>query len=90
MQEKQKRIDSMMMQEGSNMQEAKTPLKAIRLKCLDCTCQQIEEVKGCTITGCALYPFRLGKNPYNKRVLTDEQRQAASERLKKLRAEKQK
>lgn len=43
-----------------------TPVKSIRLKCLDCCCQQATEVKLCTVTDCALYPYRLGKNPNRK------------------------
>jgi hypothetical protein len=38
-------------------------LKQIRLKCLDCCCQQTEEVVKCTVTRCPLYELRLGKNP---------------------------
>lgn len=40
-----------------------TPLKAIRQKCLECSCGSFNEVKLCPITDCALYDFRLGKNP---------------------------
>lgn len=40
-----------------------TPLKAIRAKCWDCTCGQPAEIKDCHIKTCALYPFRMGKNP---------------------------
>lgn len=40
-----------------------TPLKAIRLKCLDCCCGSAHEVKLCTAEKCQLYLFRLGKNP---------------------------
>ena len=40
-----------------------TPLKAIRLKCLDCSCGSPKEVKLCTVEGCPLYPYRFGKNP---------------------------
>lgn len=69
---------------------ANTPLKAIREKCIDCCCGQVNEVKLCPATSCPLHEFRLGHNPYNKRTLTDEQRQAAAERLKKARKEKNK
>jgi hypothetical protein len=59
-----------------------TPMKAIRAKCLDCN-YTAQEVKLCPCTTCPLWPFRLGKNPnINKRVLTDDQRKAASDRLK--------
>lgn len=40
-----------------------TPLKAIRAKCLDCSCGQWYEVKTCPITGCPLYQYRFGHNP---------------------------
>ena len=45
-----------------------TPLKAIRLKCLDCSCDSIKEVNLCWDKKCPLYDFRHGKNPYNKRT----------------------
>jgi len=45
-----------------------TPIKAIRLKCLDCCCGSSYEVQRCTCEAepnyCPLYPYRLGKNPY--------------------------
>ena len=41
----------------------KTPIKAIRNKCLDCTCDQPKEIRLCTIIDCALYPYRMGKRP---------------------------
>lgn len=41
--------------------------KAIRAKCMDCTCQQIVEVRECQITNCPLHPFRMGKNPFTNR-----------------------
>lgn len=40
-----------------------SPLKAIRLKCLDCCCGSSNEVKLRTVERCPLYPFRFGKNP---------------------------
>ncbi len=51
------------------------PVKAIRAKCLDCSCDSAEEVRKCPVTECALYPFRFGKNPYRaKREYTEEQK----------------
>ncbi len=41
-------------------------LKAIRLKYLDCCCGSAMEVKRCAAQTCALWPFRLGKNPNRK------------------------
>ena len=40
-----------------------TPLKAIRLKCLDCCRGSAHEVKMCPVENCPLHRFRLGKNP---------------------------
>ncbi len=40
-----------------------TPIKAIRQHCLDCCCGQAKEVRLCPCPDCALYPFRMGKNP---------------------------
>lgn len=61
-----------------------SPLKAIRLKCLDCCCGSSNEVKLCTATGCALYPFREGVNPNRKpREYTLEQKAAMVARLSK-------
>jgi len=60
------------------MANLKNPVKAIRAKCLDCSCGQVKEVELCPITDCALYPFRFGKNPYRKER-TEAQRQIARE-----------
>ena len=40
-----------------------TPIKAIRKKCLDCTCGQIVEIRECPIIECPLYPYRMGRRP---------------------------
>ena len=40
-----------------------TPMKAIRAKCLDCSCQQPKEVRLCTVKKCPLWPYRMGKRP---------------------------
>lgn len=65
------------------MANLQNPVKAIRAKCLDCCCNQINEVKECPVRDCALWPFRFGKNPYRtKTTMTEEQRQAAAERLR--------
>lgn len=63
-----------------------SPLKAIRLKCLDCCCGSSNEVKLCTLTRCPLYPFREGHNPnIAKREYTDEQKAALTARLAQIR-----
>ncbi len=64
-----------------------SPLRAIRLKCLDCTCGSQKEVEACPIVKCPLHPFRAGKNPYRKPI-SEERRAAASERMKNLMAKK--
>ncbi|UPT98886.1 hypothetical protein J4G48_0012890 [Bradyrhizobium barranii subsp. apii] len=40
------------------------PLKAIRAKCLDCSCYQLGEVRLCEAVKCLLWPFRAGKHPW--------------------------
>lgn len=45
-----------------------TPLKAIRAKCLDCMCDQAQEVRLCPCEDCALYPYRMGHNPSRKGI----------------------
>jgi len=42
-----------------------TPLRAIRLKCLDCCAGQRKEVRLCPAQDCPLWPFRFGKLPSN-------------------------
>ena len=59
-----------------------TPIKAIRLFCLECCGGSSNEVKLCPSTTRKLYPFRLGKNPNVKpREISVEQRQAIAKRL---------
>lgn len=60
-----------------------SPLKAIRLKCLECSCGSSYEVKLCTVTKCAMYPFRDGHNPFTKKDYTPEVRAALVARLVK-------
>lgn len=50
--------------------KADTPLRAIRLKCLDCCMGSSAEVRLCTVPDCSLYPYRLGHNPKRKRIST--------------------
>jgi hypothetical protein len=64
-------------------------VKAIREFCLDCCGGSSVMVKGCSAPDCALYAFRLGKNPYRaKREMTEEQREAARIRLAEARNKK--
>lgn len=38
-------------------------LHVIRLKCLDCCCYQVGEVRKCPVTTCRLWPYRFGRDP---------------------------
>ena len=61
---------------------AQNPLKGIREKCLDCCCANAAEVRKCVAVDCALWPFRMGANPFrSKRELTPEQKRERVERL---------
>lgn len=67
----------------------KSPIKAIRAKCLECSNYQYSEVRECPVEECPLYAFRFGKNPYRaKRILTEEHKEELRERLKKARNQK--
>jgi len=50
------------------MSKFHSPVKSIRLKCLECTDHHPKEIRNCTITDCALYPYRLGRNPNRKGI----------------------
>jgi len=64
---------------------AQSPLRAIRAKCLDCSCYQASEVRLCEAVRCPLWPFRAGKHPWwgegekTSRTLADSEREMASE-----------
>ena len=40
-----------------------SPIRSIRLKCLDCMCNQPKEVALCPCTDCPLWGYRFGKRP---------------------------
>jgi hypothetical protein len=62
---------------------AQNPLKAIREKCLDCCCGNASEVRKCVAVDCALWPFRMGTNPFRKkRELTPQQKREVAERFR--------
>jgi len=46
-----------------------TPIKAIRAKCLDCSGNQVKEVRNCSVKDCSLHPYRMGRRP--KRSLSN-------------------
>ena len=37
-----------------------TPIRAIRLKCMDCCCFDWAEVRECELTECSLHSYRMG------------------------------
>lgn len=49
-------------------QRNRTPVKAIRAKCLDCQGGRPSLVRNCEMTDCPLYPYRMGKNPNRKGI----------------------
>ena len=64
----------------------KSPLQKIKEKCLECSNGSPTEVRECPVTDCALYEYRLGKNPHRApRKYTDEQKAAMAARLSKAR-----
>ena len=65
-----------------NNNSQKTPLKAIREKCLDCCGYKYSEVRECHITDCPLWAYRMGKNPFHQRNMTDGQKQVAIQRFR--------
>jgi hypothetical protein len=56
-------------------------LKAIKLKCVDCSGLSKSEVRNCAFTDCALHPFRQGKNP--NRTYSPDERARRSQHLAK-------
>ena len=40
------------------------PLKALRLRCVDCSAGSDAEVRRCTFVNCPAWPFRMGTNPW--------------------------
>ena len=68
---------------------ATTALRAIRLRCIDCSGNSDAEARSCKFgpdhpAPCSLHPYRLGRNP--NIVRSNEWRQAATERLALARA----
>ncbi len=52
--------------DGGTKEVSLTPLKSIRLNCLECVCWSAYEVKHCTSPLCPLYPYRFGRVPGHK------------------------
>jgi len=47
-----------------------TPMKAVRAHCVECCGGSYAEANKCTATGCALWPYRMGRNPFHARAKT--------------------
>jgi len=43
----------------------KAAKRAIRAKCLDCSCYSQAETRLCEAVSCPLWPFRAGRHPYH-------------------------
>lgn len=48
---------------------ASVGMKAIRAKCLDCSCGSATEVRKCVCTSCPLWPLRMGVQPKSMREM---------------------
>jgi len=67
----------------------RNPTKVIRLKCRDCTNNQVAEIDNCAVDTCPLHAWRFGKNPYrSKREMSEEQKRQSVERLERARNSK--
>ncbi len=49
---------------GTLGHSAMSPLKALRLRCIDCCAGSSLEVRLCTAVNCPSWPFRLGRSPW--------------------------
>lgn len=49
-----------------------TPMKAIRKKCLECSCGSSTEVKECPVIKCPLWTYRSGHRPKTDILSTEE------------------
>ena len=73
--------------EHKELKKCKSPLKAIREKCVECMGGResdgyVKRISECVSEDCPTYAFRFGKNPYHIQNLTAEQRKERGERLR--------
>lgn len=70
--------------------KARSPLQAVKLFCRECMgldrtkpgrLENVELVRDCCDPMCPLFDFRMGKNPFLRKALTEGQKQAVAERL---------
>ena len=62
-----------------------SPLRALRLKCLDCCNDSAQEVRLCTAVDCPSWPFRIGRNPW-RTPLDARERAQRVDRMRRNRA----
>lgn len=48
-----------------------TPMRAIRLKCLECSNNQFSEVRECNVKTCPLYCYRSGHRPKDEQFTAE-------------------
>ena len=48
-----------------------TPIKAIRAKCLECSCGQWKGVRLCPVRNCPLYEYRNGHRPKEEECIKE-------------------
>ena len=70
----------------------KSPAKAIREFCIECVGGREHEgylklISDCGSPDCALFEFRFGKNPYNRKNLSDNRRTELAVHASKVRGE---
>lgn len=68
-------------QNGEQIEKDLNPIRAIRAKCMQCGNYQTKEIEKCPCEDCALWHFRLGKNP-DRKPLSEERINALRERAK--------
>jgi len=60
--------------EGKLIAKKLSPIKAIRIHCLECLGWSSDEVGRCSLKTCPLYPFRKGHDPGRKRKYSEKER----------------
>ena len=65
---------------------AMSPLKALRLRCIDCCGGSASEVRMCVAVDCPAWPYRMATNPWrSKRELSEKQLAALASAREKSR-----
>jgi hypothetical protein len=63
--------------------EPMSPLKALRLRCLDCCVGSANEVRMCVSVKCPAWPFRMGMNPW-RAPASEAQKEASRANIARL------